>query len=127
MKHYANGTATYDFQAVVESEDGDCSEAVVTALKAQQGRNGVKLRFMKAPTFNARPATHLDKMEHGELDAEAYDSGVVYALARLVEIFNQGALAADILAASGVDVRNAAEYDVAWLRLEDPALARGRE
>jgi len=58
---------------------------------------------------------------------ENFEAGVVYALARLVEMFDQPTMANSILKESGVDVRNAHEYDVAFLRKENPKLPRGKE
>jgi len=56
-----------------------------------------------------------------------FAAGVVYALARLVEMHDQPSMAADILRESGVDVKFAAEYDVAFLRRENPSLPRGKD
>lgn len=55
----------------------------------------------------------------GEKD---FATGVVYALARLVELYDQPDMANSILRESGVDVSHACEYDVAFLRQENPAL-----
>lgn len=62
-----------------------------------------------------------------EARQHGFATGVVYALARLVEMYNQPSMAASILKESSVDVRMAAEYDVAFLRRENPELAKGRE
>lgn len=56
-----------------------------------------------------------------------FDAGVVYALARLVELYDQPGMADTILRESGADVRHACEYDVAFLRRENPSLPRGRD
>ena len=56
-----------------------------------------------------------------------FDAGVVYALARLVEMYDQPAMANGILLDSGVDVRHGAEYDVEFLRRENRRLPRGRK
>ena len=58
---------------------------------------------------------------------KGFTVGVVYALARLVEIHDQPSMALDILKESGVNVHHAAEYDVAFLRRKDPTLPRGRD
>lgn len=55
-----------------------------------------------------------------------FTCGVVYALARLVEIYDEPSMANNILEDSGVDVRAAAEYDVAFLRKGNPNLPQGR-
>lgn len=60
--------------------------------------------------------------------APEFAQGVVYACARLVEMFDQPTMAAEILRESGVDnseIRGCAEYDVAFLRKENPKLPRG--
>ncbi len=55
-----------------------------------------------------------------------FAAGVVYALARLVEMFDQPTMANEILRESGVEVRLACEHDVAFLRKENPSLPRGK-
>lgn len=62
-----------------------------------------------------------------EARQHGFATGVVYALARLVEMYDQPSMANCILRESRVDVRMAAEYDVAFLRREDPKLAKGRK
>ena len=57
----------------------------------------------------------------------AFASGVVYAAARLVEMYDQPGMAATIVRESGVDVRMASEYDVSFLRKETPSLPSGKE
>ena len=58
---------------------------------------------------------------------KGFATGVVYALARLIEIHDEPSMAMDILRESGVNVRHATEYDVAFLRREDHTLPRGRD
>jgi hypothetical protein len=71
----------------------------------------------------------IEKLQQEVVQArhEGFATGVVYALARLVEMYDQPSMAGDILRESGVDVRMAAEYDVAFLRKSIPKLAKGRE
>lgn len=58
---------------------------------------------------------------------KGFAAGVVYALARLVDLYDQPGMAENILRESGVDVRHASEYDVAFLRHENPKLPRGKD
>jgi hypothetical protein len=58
---------------------------------------------------------------------EGFAAGVVWACARLVQMFDQPTMAALILQESGVDVSQAAEQDVAFLREELPDLPAGKE
>jgi len=59
--------------------------------------------------------------------AYGFAQGVVYALARLVEMYDQPSMASSILKESRVDVSEALEYDVSFLRREDKALPKGRD
>jgi len=56
-----------------------------------------------------------------------FASGVIYALARLVEMYDQPTMANSILKESGIDVRRANEYDIKFLRKENPKLPRGKD
>ena len=56
-----------------------------------------------------------------------FAAGVVYALARIIEMYDEPTMAKNLLRESGVDVRHAAEYDVEHLRRSIPKLPRGRD
>lgn len=56
-----------------------------------------------------------------------FEQGVVYACARVVEMFDEPTVARCVLEESGVDVTKAAEYDVQFLRKESPELPKGIE
>ena len=55
----------------------------------------------------------------------SFDAGVVWACARMVDMYDQPSMAQDILKESAVDVRKAIEYDVAFLRKKNPDLPKG--
>ena len=57
---------------------------------------------------------------------EGYAQGVTYACARIVDMYDQPTIAMEILKESGVDVVNAHEYDVAFLRKQNKSLAIGK-
>jgi len=56
---------------------------------------------------------------------KGFTEGVVYACARLVEMFDMPTLAREILEESGVDVADACEYDIKFLRPECGELPKG--
>ena len=45
-----------------------------------------------------------------------FETGVIYACARLIELHDEPTMANDILRESGVDLANGDEYDLAFLR-----------
>lgn len=65
-----------------------------------------------------KPASDYDK---------GFASGVVYACARILEMHDEPVIAGDILAESGVDVRHASDYDVAFLRKAKMTFKHGRD
>jgi hypothetical protein len=98
-------------------------------------RDALKPAYVE-PAANGRDLIMTDPVrEHvfelrkqlSEARQQGFATGVVYALARLVEMYDQPNMADDILNESRVDVRMAAEYDVAFLRRENQKLAKGRE
>jgi hypothetical protein len=75
-----------------------------------------------------KEGVEIKKQEKAPTDLTiGFTRGVVYALARLVEMYDQPTMAIQILKTSGVDIRLAQEYDVAFLRREDPSLPHGRK
>lgn len=57
---------------------------------------------------------------------DGFTQGVVYACARICELYDEPLIALSVLKESGVDVAEAIEYDVAFLRVEDNNLPTGR-
>lgn len=58
----------------------------------------------------------------------SFVQGVVWACARLIEMYDQPSMAVAILRESGAedsDLKGCAEYDLAYLRKEDPKIPRG--
>lgn len=54
--------------------------------------------------------------------------GVVYAAARLIETFDQPTLSLEIVDTANInrdDLKQCAEYDLAFLRKEDPTIPTG--
>lgn len=60
-------------------------------------------------------------------EKEMFDKGIVYALARLIETFDQPTMALEIANDAGVDWAKCAEYDVAFFREEDPSIPNGQQ
>lgn len=58
---------------------------------------------------------------------DGFAQGVVYACARLIEIFDAPTLAVSIFKTSEVNPKNSTEYDLAFLREEMPDLPKGIE
>lgn len=58
---------------------------------------------------------------------KGWDNGVLYALARLIEMHDFPSIALEILDESQADVSNATECDVEFLRRERPSLPRGQD
>ena len=57
-----------------------------------------------------------------------FDNGVVYALARIVELYDEPTIAKKIFLQSGsINVKTCAEYDVAFLRKEIKNLPKGKD
>jgi hypothetical protein len=59
-----------------------------------------------------------------------FEQGVVWACARLVEMYDQPTMAASILREAMLndsDLRRCAEYDLAILRVEIPGLPKGKQ
>lgn len=63
-----------------------------------------------------------EMLKRGE---DGFAQGVVYACALVCQLHDEPGIAKDVLKESGVDVTKAAEYDVAFLRKEQPDLPRG--
>ena len=61
---------------------------------------------------------------------KCFNDGAVYAAARLIEIFDQPTMAMAIINEAGLtheDLKKCNEYDLAFLRKEDPAIPAGIE
>jgi hypothetical protein len=63
-----------------------------------------------------RTADSCNRVPRPTAIAKAFDQGVLYAVARIIELHDEPVIAADILAGSGVDLKHADEYDAVFLR-----------
>ena len=62
-----------------------------------------------------------------KLVSNGFASGLVYACARMVEMYNEPEMALTILdEAGGIDVSTASEYDLEFLRKSRPSLRTGK-